>query len=730
LCTARPGVVLVDAWAGCFDRNDYGEGRAMSTIEEPAAEAETAPGDDGDDTSGTSTDLAELAYTIATYVEKQSERWRDSLAVGIGRARELTGLDEARIRYFEQLGALHPAKTAVSPAANRGSRSYTLADLRCLAALAMLVNEKNLKPALAAAIVREHRHLFTHGVPGSLGDVLRQESNVVADGFLLARLVSQLLDAARAVLDKQPALDHSPVEVVGVLLPTREQLARHGALTEATVQEIGEALVATPENLLVAVERTVLDTEDDQLWPSLDQHGRDDTTVIFRSHERWEIAQFAGCRYCFYRTGPDCDNVMILVLRNAQGAAPALLAPDSCARRTVLDRLLTLCAALADVFGGSTAAKNYRYRSDGFQLRHTRRTYNAMLERVRDLLRPGDEQAMAVLMIPDNLDQPSHLIILAHHGYDPQLARRARLGLLGGGQGLCGRAYLAREPFYVLHAEQDTRVAYAVEEECRSAIAVPLTTSWGLRPFGVFYLATKSAIPISTEEAYTALILGSILSELLGRWWLTRLRRGQDALLHQQTENVTRWLESLDPHGPRFDAAVERLVAIRRRARQCDEETSACRVALVLFDVDRYRERVQARDSAIVPLKAQTHVHEAIQAIVRSEEIYWFKHDHALLVLDGKYADEAVDLVRRVSAQVRNVPLDLFDEVGHWLSITVSSAIKILTYRDLRDMTADEQRFVAQIRLVLDDLREQTSQAGTGIVKQSVQQGWQEQVLA
>src|SRR5262249_501526 len=133
----------------------------------------------------------ELRAIIAT-INTEALAWRDSLAVSIGRASALTRLKESQIRYFEEIGALQPEETAGA------SRLYTLDDLRRVYALALLSDTH--RPSEAAALVRDHARQIESGTHLELADLLQQEGSAITDGFLLARLMSQLMDVARLEL--------------------------------------------------------------------------------------------------------------------------------------------------------------------------------------------------------------------------------------------------------------------------------------------------------------------------------------------------------------------------------------------------------------------------------------------------------------------------------------------------------------------------------------------------
>ena len=385
-----------------------------------------------------------------------------------------------------------------------------------------------------------------------------------------------------------------------------------------------------------------------------------------------------------------------------------------------------MCETLFHEFRNFSLARNYRYRSDGYQIEYTQANYRLLLEKVRALIFSGDDDSMAVLLIPNSLDRPLSLSILAHSGYDDDLAPRAKLDLSGEGQGLSGRAYNLREPFFSLNADSDPRVEYAMEEHSRSALAVPFVTSWGLPPFGVLYLASKSSpSSLDSQSAYLALILGNILSEQLGRWWLTRLRRAHDLLLHRNMDDMVDWLESLDQHGPNFQQALDRLMAIWAQidARAPNQRDGF--LALIVFDIDQYRQNVQQRGNEPVPLKAQLHVRRAIQKILPNAPEYWFKNDHVCLILEGHDAENARSLARRIANQVQTLPPDILDENDRKITISVSAAIKVMSYDDLHDLEqAADERLRRHLQNILDDLHEQTRHAAVNSMQIFTPEGW------
>lgn len=665
---------------------------------------------------------------VVQQVHQQADRWRDMLTVSIGRARDLTELEETRIRYFEELGALQPT---TSTGQSGASRLYTISDLRCLYALALLVKQHGYRPALAATLVKQHRLLIEHGLPESLGELVRREGSVITDGFLLARLMSQLIDAVQAQLDLSAdaatsAIDNRPIRVVGVILPMQPLTTDMRELTPQYLQHMGRTYCGNPQNKLIALDRGTFFSGS---APAARAPGiRDDSTILFYSREgAWRLPENPRHRYCLYIPPAQPQLIMWLILDLDQGdQAPLTLKPCD-TRRALIDRVLRLCELIFTQFQSSSLLKNYRYRSDGFQLEHSQQTYNDLLTSILRLIFPDPGYGVAALLIPNNLDRPTALAMLAGQGYGDDLVSRVKLDLAGEGQGLCGRAYNLREPFFSSDAAHDPRVAYAVEEHSCCALAVPLMSSWGIAPLGVLYLASRNpAQRLDSNDAYFALILGNILSEQLGRWWLTRLRKTQDRILHEQISTLVPWLGSLDPHGHDFMQAVDALQRLWEQIAAGELPATDSKLALIVFDIDRYRQNVQVRSNQPVPLKAQQHVRNAIGKILPGVRDYWFKNDHVLVILHNREALESVAIARRIAGQVRAVPADIQDKDARSITLTVSAAIKIMSYQAIRDLDpADAAGFRAQITAVIDDVRAQTAQSPAHTIHLLTPEGWQ-----
>lgn len=718
---------------------DNRQALAAPTSDDPPEPSQRADSDDHPEAQADPPPpIGDDLRAVVEQVQRQAELWRDQLAVSIGRARELTELDESRIRYFESLGALRPAKTTAQPG---GTRLYTIAELRCLYALALLVKEHNYRPAEAARLVIANRPWIESGIPGAIADLLRHESSVIADGFLLARLMSQLMDAAQIELGGECLLEpyvdalpgHPPwiapspsTRVTGVILPMRAIFGDSIAPTADAVRDIGRAIARAPSGMLVALDRAaMMPAPAAHIPPALASSGRNDSTVLFYSREPFQAPGWDRCHYCAYIPKDRPQLTMILLVESAD-APPHLLQPLTSVRAILFDRVLAMSEAIFHEFRDLSLAKNYRYRSDGFQIEHTQATYRQLLETIRSLIFPGDTESMAVLLIPNSVDRPTSLSILAHAGYDDNLAPQAKLDLSGAGQGLCGRAYNLREPFFSLDASNDPRVAYAMEEHSHMAMAVPFVTSWGLPPFGVLYLASKSPTgTISSEVGYLALVLGNILSELLGRWWLARRRRVQDAVLHRHAELMVTWLDRLDQHGPDFQKALDHLEGIWKRIGKKKTLPREGTLALIVFDIDQYRQRVQERSGDLIPLKAQLHVQRAIRKIAPDAPSFWFKNDHACLILEGYDLQRTAEMAQRIASHVRALPLVLYGQGEKKLTITVSAAIQALSYRELLDLGLDgAEQFRVEMTAIVDDLRERANQPHPNTIVRLTAEGW------
>ncbi|MBX0331416.1 MerR family transcriptional regulator [Oscillochloris sp. ZM17-4] len=655
--------------------------------------------------------------TLIQEVADEAAGWVRELRVTIGRASALCGLKESQIRYFEELGALQPATTTGRAGA---SRLYGIADLRRLRVLALLAAD--YRAAEAAEMVRRHADAIDHDPLIALSTAIAQERSAVADGFFLARIVSQIIAAIQAEIDRRvesvagtrPLPDTCrPPQVLGLIYPGTRVF--DGPLPPpAEVEACAAALRDHPAGALIALCRPPVAVDPLSWAPELHRStGSDSQTLLFYSPESRPIADLRDAAFQAYVPAGAPEQGLLVAL--SAPPSDTTLDPDSLApgRALLLDRLLQLAHAIFQDFRRAAHGRSYyRYRSDGFPLDLTRQSYGDMLALIVAAIFPGDDAGMAALLVPDGLDQPRSLAILAHHHYDDEgdLLARAKIALEGRGQGLCGRAYVSREPYVSLHVDLDgQKVRYAPEEGSRVALAVPLAATWGISPFGVLYLASRSpGQTLDSAAIYSALVIGDILSELLGRWWLTRLRRQQDARLHGQMPAMLAWLDSLDAHGPGFargvQAVVDRWAAVKDAPDPADLDAT---LALTVIDINHYREMIQARSNEPFPLYAQQHVTAAVSRVLGPDaDCYWFGNDHALLVLHGCDSAQATVIVRRVVDQVAVSPVQRPGRSGTSDLITVIGAIRAMSYRSLRDLACgDAGTLRQQIALVIDLLR-------------------------
>lgn len=640
------------------------------------------------------TEIRSLAEAIAI----AAEQWRHELTVSIGQARKISGLKEAQIRYYETIGALSPAKSSETAGA---SRRYSLLDLRRLCALASLSRRR--RPAEAAKLMLRHVDLIENGPHPSVNTIAGRERNTLADGFFLARLASQLIQLLQASLDANAPTPSSSPLVFGLIF-------RGEAQSEHIFHCVPEVV---PAHALFALHQSSPSGRGESVASALPATtGYDDQTVIFYGESPLPLDVPAGARrYCYAPAGHPEQLLEILVAPGTDGAAlpeAGLFFLDE-QRAEVLDRLLALFNRLFENFRALAGPIDYRFRSDGFPIALTRRSYVELLATIRDVIFPPDSDSIAVLLIPDSIDQPRSLLILAHVGYNPDLASQVRLPLGDDGQGLCGKAYLLREPFVSLHADTDNRVAYGPEEASRVAMAVPLATSWGLSPFGVLYLASRDKdAQLPSTTAFFALILGSILSELLGRWWLTRLRRELDAQLHGRITQMIGWLDSLDECGPSFKKGLEAIRSIWKRLPENTSTVPDGYLTLTVLDIVGYRENVQRFSNEPLPVQAQQHVEQAVaRAIGPNTPCFWFRNDHALLLLDGHDAARAEAKVQGLIELVSAAPLLLSDGRALPRVIAVRQASQTISYRSLRHLAGpDGSELDTQMTAIISWLRD------------------------
>jgi DNA-binding transcriptional MerR regulator/GGDEF domain-containing protein len=665
------------------------------------------------DTSPTATSSdpqpQDLVAALFHQVERESAHWHDQFAVSISRASDIAGLREHQIRYFEELGALQPFKSGMAGV----TRRYTISDVRRLRVLALL-SEHGLRAAEATDLINAHAPSAGQAVER----VLARERNAVADGFLLARLVSQLIDATEASLNKQDATeasrtkqDENTVRVVEVLIPLRP--LRLSLESPADFYEAVRALRGNCAQVLVAFAQAGVHDPPSTATPyALAQTGRDDTTALFYSRDPQTLPHRSGWQACVSTLAHTPEHPLIFIIEHAQQTLPTVLVPDD-DRAPILACLHALCQAILPIFAGSLSSGTYRYRSDGYQIAQTRSGLRAVLAQLRRALFSDNPDSMAVLLIPNSLDAPASLSILAHDGYEDDLAFRAKLDLQAQGQGLSGRAYRAREPFFSREARRDRRVEYAMEEDCHAAVAVPLALAWSLAPFGVLYIASKNPEhTISEHQAACALVLGSILSEVLGRWWLTRLRRDQEQSLHRAMPRMVRWIDSLDTQGRAVQQVLDQLTRLWQRIVDDSITIYDSHLTLIVLDIDRYHHLVEVHTTDFLPLTAQDHVAAAATRVLPKATLAWFHNDHALLVLEATDADRAENIAQRIVKQVATVPMLLGDK--RFASISVSAACRVINYQDVGDLARDERELHVQLRAIIEQLRAAVSTGQPG----------------
>lgn len=663
-------------------------------------------------------DLAEIVQMLG----RETERWRDQLAVSIGRASELTGLKESQIRYFEELDALQPQKTTEQRGA---SRLYTITDLRRLYTLGQLTR-LNYRPAEAARIVRAHAPYIDSGVYRSVSEIVTAESNVLTDGFLLSRVLSQVILACQAELDLQ-ARNHGSAapRIRGALLPLRilpDLVAPN--MTRQSLTRLGRSLGEVVADTFVILEREELASSvSEHAWPPSPRIGSNDSFVMFYSREVWSIPRPDSWHYLLHVPQSDPCQAVVLLLDAAPPVDRAMLVPQVRDRAQIVDRLLALASILGKQFRETAPPRAYRYRTDGMPLTHTHNDLARVLQLICQTVFRDDDTATAVLLVPDRLKAPIVLSILAHHNYPPDLVPHVRLDLTGEPNGLSGRAFHYRELFLTRDARNDPRIAYAVEERCSCAMAVPLTLAWTPTTYGVLYLASQHDEPgLSSLDAYLAWVLSTVLTELLARWWTTRIRLSNDQHLHREMRDMVDWLDGLGPYGPSFSRALDKLVEHWKELKANPDLINRARyLALVVFDIDNHTSSLQKSETEPLLLRAQRHVREAIERIVPDAETFWFKNDHTILILKPQVpaavrADNEADIqeairweiedqVRRIARQVRMVPLDLDDGTERRVTISVSAAGEVFSLQDFVDLHHTETGIRDRLYQMFEKLR-------------------------
>jgi hypothetical protein len=122
---------------------------------------------------------------------------------------------------------------------------------------------------------------------------------------------------------------------------------------------------------------------------------------------------------------------------------------------------------------------------------------------------------------------------------------------------------------------------------------------------------------------------------------------------------------------------------------------------------------------------AQRHVDAAIRRVIADASGYWFRNDHALLILDSYDQQRAVAAVRAIAGQVRAIPLDAAGEDRKRISISVSAAIKLVAYRDLHYMEGEgDATLRTRLQAIVDDLRKQTRHGTPNTLQVLTPEGW------
>lgn len=665
-------------------------------------------------------DTPTLMRDIARLVAGEAERWHMDLSVTIGRASALTGLPQPQIRYLEELGVFQTTKASDQEGA---PRLYTLRDLRRLSAAAELL-KKDYRPAEVARLVREHAVLIEQGHHHSLAQLFAQESSVISDGFVLARLMSQLMMVVQAELTECTGID---LQVEGLLFPLRPLPASVSRrASAAAIQKYGQSLLTNLANVLVGIRfvHTLLDSAghvDDFLDVQACDPGpgRNDRTVVFFSPAPQQPYVRNPVLFCLY-VPPDApeQHLLVLVTPVQSDQLPVLLETLESSRHYLFERLRTMILQLSTPFRRTSFLKNYRYRSDGFEISLTRENLNQFAHTIKTILFPDDPQSLVVILFPNSLDAPASLSILAHAGYAPEDAKRFRLQLHGPGEGLSGRAYNLREPFLSLDCAHDPRVAYALNEESCAALAIPLSTTWGIAPFGVLYIAARQpGSTLSHDQAFMAMLLSSLLSELLGRWWLTRLRREQDTLLFTHMKLLQHWFDGVDAFSPDLKKALAALYLLWQAVHTIVEQPDGSpttldlqdTLTLIVLDIDNYRQRVQLHSNDLFPVRAQHHVESVVWRVLPANRPYWFKNDHALIILEHTRDHDIARIIERIKRQVKALPVRIPGNED--FKIAVSAAWETMTYQELHDLDPHALRettdFYTRIGAIIETLRQQ-----------------------
>jgi hypothetical protein len=733
----------------------------------------------------TDQDVAEILSDLVANVESKAKDWQDELAVSIGLASSLTGLEDTKIRYFEDLKVLKAVRR-VREGRTGSNRVYQMDDLRRLYALKLL--EDHYTPANAASFVKENDDLIAYGPMPPSPPLLKLEGEASAatlDGFLLSKIATQLLYAAQSELDdlytlykglgeQKPEGEKSEEAISGVNKKNSEEkkpkvvslklfkMKPEETISGANVKEKSYDLLGASDTL------HVIDRAQIEPAGSGKKEGQrsvydlgDESTLLLNGAAVPGLRELETCEHFFYTPSDDNLHTMILLVRHASrvGASKGLLElgitdlPELPEKerereeerrkmhRQAFDGLLGLCAPLLKNFTKAPSPK-LLYRIDGYVGSQTEEVYKRILREMRLLIFPDDDPdyddnpydkgSMACILVPDNLDQPTYLSILAQDGYPDDPGREARLELIKPDgkptdDGLSGRAYNAREPFFSPDAEDDKRIEYAVEEHCKVALAVPIMMSGARAPLGVLYLASRAKRnENSSRNAFVGLLFGSILSELLGPWWLTRARRKWENKWHKDYKEMIHWLDGMGAHSVDLErgyAVAHKLWQEKLKEKLKEDLTTSSSslanrqksLALIVFDIDKLADRHQGKTADPFVLRAQLRISAVIKDLSKGEaedyaQGYWFGNDHTLVIRDST-PEDVKDFARRVLTQVRLRPLSLPGSGGASTPISVSGAFKVIGHRALIDIapdSTDEAKFRGQFFADVAKLRERT----------------------
>ena len=228
---------------------------------------------------------------------------------------------------------------------------------------------------------------------------------------------------------------------------------------------------------------------------------------------------------------------------------------------------------------------------------------------------------------------------------------------------------------------------------------------------------------------YTALLLGNLLSELLGRWWLTRVRKAQDARLHRDMGQTIHWIDGLDAHGPALQRGLVMLQELWIKLAK-PKRTPIGSLSLIVLDIAHYRTTVQIHSNDPIPVQAQQHIDCAITAVFGGalKQWYWFANDHALLILEDCERAKADTYAQRIRERVEAQPLMLPGSEQQGIELAVRTAVRTMSYQSFLDLgySGDDQdggkrttdQLFAHLNEIIEHLRYKA-----GIVEQQETKG-------